>query len=109
MNKNRGKFGQFLPIFKKRSFPKWENGEFLIFKTSRLNFFSTSKQNSSLNVTIILEMNILDQNSVVKDYLTTASDENSWKEQENSFIKDYLITESMGKKIQSILINNFQI
>jgi hypothetical protein len=76
VNKNRGKFGQFLPIFKKRSFPKWENGEFLIFKTSRLNFFSTSKQNSSRHVINILEKNVLDQNSVVKDYLTTALDGN---------------------------------
>ncbi|MBP6091832.1 MAG: hypothetical protein KA521_11315 [Crocinitomicaceae bacterium] len=42
-------------------------------------------------------MNILDQNSVVKDYLTTASDENSWKEQEKSVIKDYLTTEKIDR------------
>lgn len=36
--------------------------------------FATSKQNISLHIQNILEENELDQNSVVKEYLTTASD-----------------------------------
>ena len=36
--------------------------------------FDTSKQNISLHISNILEDNELDANSVVKDYLTTASD-----------------------------------
>ena len=37
------------------------------------NLFVTSKQNSSLHVNNILKEKELDHNSVVKDYLTTAS------------------------------------
>ena len=36
--------------------------------------FDTSKQNTSLHIINILEEGELSQNSVVKDYLTTASD-----------------------------------
>jgi hypothetical protein len=36
--------------------------------------FDTSKQNISLHIINILQENELDENSVVKDYLTTAAD-----------------------------------
>lgn len=36
--------------------------------------FDTSKQNISLHIINILKENELDENSVVKDYLTTATD-----------------------------------
>ena len=41
--------------------------------------FDTSKQNISLHIINILEDSELDQNSVVKDYLTTASDGKKYK------------------------------
>lgn len=41
--------------------------------------FDTSKQNISLHIINILEDSELDQNSVVKDYLTTASDGKEYK------------------------------
>ncbi len=41
--------------------------------------FDTSKQNISLHIINILEENELDSNSVVKDYLTTASDDKQYQ------------------------------
>ncbi len=41
--------------------------------------FATSKQNISLNIGNILEEKELDENSVVKEYLTTANDSKTYK------------------------------
>ena len=43
-------------------------------------FFDTSKQSISYHIINILEDNELDKNSVVKNYLTTASDGKSYEE-----------------------------
>ena len=50
--------------------------------------FDTSKQNISLHIINILKENELNENSVVKDYLTTVFPFST-----NSVIKDYLTTE----------------
>ena len=46
--------------------------------------FATTKQNISLHIQNILEEKELEQNSVVKEYLTTASDEGRYKEIHNN-------------------------
>ena len=51
-----------------------KNGTVWMNQMQIAELFSSSKQNISLHIQNILEENELDQNSVVKEYLTTASD-----------------------------------
>ena len=51
-----------------------KNGTVWMNQMQIAELFTSSKQNISLHIQNILEENELDQNSVVKEYLTTASD-----------------------------------
>ena len=51
-----------------------QDGNVWLNQNQLAELFDTSKQNISLHVINILKKNELDANSVIKDYLTTASD-----------------------------------
>lgn len=56
-----------------------KNGTVWMNQMQIAELFATSKQNISLHIQNILEENELEQNSVVKEYLTTASDGKNYK------------------------------
>ena len=51
-----------------------KDGDVWMSQNQLAELFDTSKQNISLHILNILKENELDENSVLKDYLTTASD-----------------------------------
>lgn len=57
-----------------------KDGSIWLNQNQLANLFDTSKQSISYHIINILEDNELDKNSVVKNYLTTASDGKSYEE-----------------------------
>lgn len=57
-----------------------KDGSIWLNQNQLANLFDTSKQSISYHIINVLEDNELDKNSVVKNYLTTASDGKSYEE-----------------------------
>ena len=57
-----------------------KDGSIWLNQNQLANLFDTSKQSISYHIINIMEDNELDKNSVVKNYLTTASDGKSYEE-----------------------------
>ena len=82
-----------------------ENETVWLTQAQMVNLFDATKQNISLHINNIFKEGELEKNSVVKEYLTTASDGKRYKT--NHFSLDVII--SVGYRVKSIRGTQFRI
>ena len=74
-----------------------ENVTVWLAQRDMVELFQTTKQNISLQIKNIFEEGELDENSVVKEYLTTASDGKNHIFEEINVVKDYFSREEFAE------------
>lgn len=84
---------------------KLENETVWLTQSAMVELFQTTKQNISLHIKNIFEERELDENSVVKEYLTTASDGKNYKTKYYNL--DVII--SVGYRVKSMRGTQFRI